>query len=380
MSLFTPPRLRALVATQLLLLVPMFAHGADCPARDDHRIPKGQWYLHWENDLFTRFASDEYFTNGVRVGYAWSPGCEREWVKNPAEWFEGTALGRKLKLGDPAHFTRSSTFAVGQSIYTPSDIERADYLPDDHPYGGWLYGLLRYDYTTPGHDEVDDSAWFSQVQKSFELQAGIVGPAAGGAEVQKWVHEIMDDKDPKGWQYQLENEPGLGLMFQWQKRYARKSRTFDVIPSFAASLSNVQTFASAGVMMRVGQNITGFPSRPVEAARVTAGELQDDQSTCFGMHFFSECYLFLGGEARYVARNIFLDGNTFSDDGPRVDSKPMVYDIVAGLRLRIPSWGLTFSYIGVRRTNEFEPVPATSRHRDGRHEYGVASFSWDTHF
>jgi lipid A 3-O-deacylase len=372
--------MRVIVAALLLSLATTVAQGMECKARDDHRIPKGQWYLHWENDLFTRFASDEYFTNGLRVGYAWSPGCERQWVRNPAEWLEGTALGRKLALGDPAKFTRSSTFAIGQSIYTPSDIEMATYLPDDHPYGGWLYGLLRYDYTTAPHDETGASAWFSQVQKSFELQAGVVGPAAGGAEVQKWVHEVMDDKDPKGWDYQLKNEPGLIAMFQWQKRYARASRTFDVIPSFGVALGNVQTFASAGVMMRIGQNIMGFPSRPVEAARVTAGELQDDHGTCLGMHFFSECYLFVGGEARYVARNVFLDGNTWRDGGPSVDRKPMVYDIVAGLRLRIPSWGLTFSYIGVRRTNEFDPVPATSRHRDGRHEYGVASFSWDTHF
>jgi hypothetical protein len=83
---------------------------------------------------------------------------------------------------------------------------------------------------------------------------------------------------------------------------------------------------------------------------------------------------------RYMAHNIFLDGNTFRDGGPRVDRVPVVYDVTAGLRLRFPGLRLTFSYIGVRRSKEFEPVPLTSRHRDGRHEYGVASFSWDTHF
>ena len=78
------------------------------------------------------------------------------------------------------------------------DITIEDYLPNDHPYGAWLHGLLRHDYTSALHDE--DADWGSQVQKSVELQLGVVGPAAGGAEVQKWVHEIMDDKDPKGWQ------------------------------------------------------------------------------------------------------------------------------------------------------------------------------------
>ncbi|HEX6637497.1 MAG TPA: lipid A deacylase LpxR family protein [Steroidobacteraceae bacterium] len=351
---------------------------AECAARTHTHVPKGQWYLHWENDLFTRFASDEYFTNGVRVGYAWDPGCERGWVRAPARWLEDSWLGRRLGIDDTDEYTRSSTFAIGQSIYTPSDITIEAYLPNDHPYGAWLYGLLRHDYTSALHDEA--ASWGSQVQKSVELQLGVVGPAAGGAEVQKWVHEVMDDKDPKGWEHQLANEPGLMASFLWQKRYARKSRTFDVIPSLGVALGNVQTYALAGLTMRVGQNIAGFPSRPVEAARVAAGELRDDHSTCFGIHFFSECYLFLGGEARYVAQNVFLDGNTWRDGGPHVHREPLVVDVVAGLRLRIPQWGLTFTYTGVRRSREFEPVPVTSRHRDGRHEYGVASFSWDTHF
>ena len=360
-----------------MLLLPAAAH-ADCDALINKKIPKGQWYLHWENDLFTRAASDEYFTNGLRAGYAWEPGCERGWVKKPARWLENSALGRRIGLGDPARFTRSATFAIGQSIYTPSDISIANYLPDDHPYGGYLYGLLRYDYTT--HAQAEEAHWDSQVQKSFELQAGVVGPAAGGYEVQNWVHEVMDDKDPKGWDNQLRNEPGLMASFLWQKRFVRRSRKFDVIPSFGAALGNVQSHALAGMTMRFGENISGFPSRPVEAARVTAGQLRDDHRTCYGLHFFSECYLFLTGEVRFMAHNVFLDGNTWRDGGPQVDRTPVVYDIVAGLRLRIPQWGLTFTYIGVRRSREFEPVPVTSRHADGRHEFGVASFSWDTHF
>lgn len=363
-------------AVALAFMLPVAAQ-AECAAREDHSIPKGQWFLHWENDVLTRFASDEYFTNGLRVGYSWEPGCERGWVKTPARWLE-KLMGEKLALGDPDRHTRSATFALGQSIYTPSNIEIADYLPDDHPYGGYLYALLRYDYTRPLHDE--DGTWGSQVQKSFELQTGIVGPSSGGAEVQKWVHEVMDDKDPKGWDHQLQDEAGLMTTFTWQKRFVRHSRTFDITPMFSAALGNVQTYASMGMTMRLGQNISGFPSRPVEAARVSAGQLRDDRSTCYGVRFISECYLFIGGEARFMAHNIFLDGNTNVDGGPSVNREPMVYDLTAGFRLRFPGLGLTFSYIGVRRSREFNPVPATSRHSDGRHEYGVASFSWDTHF
>jgi lipid A 3-O-deacylase len=359
----------------LLLLAATHAL-ADCEARANPRTPKGQWYLHWENDLFTRFASDEYFTNGLRVGYAWDPGCERRWIAREGEWLESTALGRKLGLGDPAKYTRSAMFGIGQSIYTPSNIRIAEALPDDHPYAAWLYALTHLDYTSP---EQPTENWTTQRQHSFELQMGIVGHGAGGKEVQTWVHEINDDVKPQGWHHQLHNEPGLVLSYQWQRRYVHPSRGFDFTPSFMGSLGNVQTFGAAGITMRLGDNIAGFPSRPFEAARVSRGQLRDDHAMCGKIHFISECYVFVAGEARYVARNIFLDGNTFRDS-PHVDSKPLVYDYSLGFRLRVPQWGLTFTYTFVHRTSEFDPVPATSKHRDGHHEYGVASFSWDTHF
>jgi hypothetical protein len=359
--------------TPLLFVLPAFA---DCDARADKTIPKGQWHLHWENDVLTRFASDEYFTNGLRVGYAWDPGCERRWIANQAEWLEGTGLGRKLGLGDPARFTRSASFGLGQSIYTPSDIQIATPLPDDHPYAGWLHVDTHFDYTTP---EVPLDTWTSQRQHSLELQLGIVGPGAGGKEVQTWVHEINDDKKPQGWHNQLHNEPGLLVSYQWQRRYLHPSRGLDFTPSIMGAAGNVQTYAAAGVTMRFGDNLAGFPQRPTEPSRVLKGQLRDDHAMCGKIHFISECYVFVSGEARYVARNIFLDGNTFRDS-PSVDAKPLVFDYSLGFRLRMPGPGLTFTYMYVHRTSEFSPVPATSKHQDGHHEYGVATFSWDTHF
>ena len=61
---------RHMVGPFIFFAAPAFA---DCDARADKTIPKGQWHLHWENDVLTRFASDEYFTNGLRVG-SWDSG------------------------------------------------------------------------------------------------------------------------------------------------------------------------------------------------------------------------------------------------------------------------------------------------------------------
>ena len=63
-----------------------------------------------------------------------------------------------------------------------------------------------------------------------------------------------------------------------------------------------------------------------------------------------------------------------------MDSKPFVFDYSLGFRFRMPGPKLTFTYMYMHRTSEFSPVPSTSSYRDGHHEYGVATFSWDTHF
>ena len=62
-------------------------------------------------------------------------------------------------------------------------------------------------------------------------------------------------------------------------------------------------------------------------------------------------YAYLGGEARAVAHNIFLDGNT-SGGGPSVDRRPFVGEAQAGIAAQ---WGNLRGRLGqVLRTREFE--------------------------
>ena len=74
----------------------------------------------------------------------------------------------------------------------------------------------------------------------------------------------------------------------------------------------------------------------------------------------------LSANARAVARNIFLDGNTF-EDSHSVDRKPVVADVYAGMALLIDRWKL--SYAQVFRTREFDGQPH-------HHEYGSLSLSY----
>ena len=62
-------------------------------------------------------------------------------------------------------------------------------------------------------------------------------------------------------------------------------------------------------------------------------------------------YVFVGGEGRAVARNIFLDGNTF-EDGPSVERHTFVADVQAGVALVVD--GIRIAYTHVLRTKEYD--------------------------
>jgi len=69
------------------------------------------------------------------------------------------------------------------------------------------------------------------------------------------------------------------------------------------------------------------------------------RETTYGLH------LFAGAEGRAVARNIFLDGNTW-EHSPCVTKKPFVADLSAGIGLVLGATKLTYTH--VYRTEEFD--------------------------
>lgn len=62
--------------------------------------------------------------------------------------------------------------------------------------------------------------------------------------------------------------------------------------------------------------------------------------------------MFGGLEGRAVGRNIFLDGNSFQDDGPSVDKNMLVGEARIGLALTFDD--VRFAYTQVFRSQEFE--------------------------
>jgi lipid A 3-O-deacylase len=287
--------------------------------------------IQFENDFFGG-GTDRHFTHGTRIECLTRP---LKWIAEGADKLPWFSSEKALNDSDEALKARAS-ISIGQSIFTPEDTTAKDLIPDDRPYAGWLYvgfgivanqGSKRYD--------------------KLELEIGMVGPYSFAEEVQTYWHSLLDLQVPQGWDNQLENELGAVLYYEQARRYDRRvmlGLKADIIPHFGGSLGNVFTYAAAGFTVRLGSNLEDDFGPPRIRPSLPGGAF-------FRPEKGFTWYLFAGLEGRAVLRNIFLDGNTFTDSHS-VDKKPLVGDVQAGLVLQ---WNrFRISYTQIFRTKEFD--------------------------
>lgn len=284
--------------------------------------PRGSWAFVFENDLF--YDQDRNYTNGVRLEYSTPQGGAPEWL---------TRIAANDFLFAPGSNYLAS-YALGQNIYTPRDIDVSPAPPDQRPYGGWLYGEISL---------LGDNG---ERLNSLTLSLGVVGPASLAEQSQKFVHDLIGATEPLGWDDQLRNEPALLIAYERRWRAVGTDigpLELELMPHLGAHLGNVFTFANAGATLRIGRNMPrdyGVPR--IQPALPGAGYFEADR---FG------AYVFAGIDGRAVGRNIFLDGNSFRD-GPSVDKNALVGDLQVGVAV---VWKrVRLSYTRVFRTAEYD--------------------------
>jgi len=314
-----------------------FANEPAVSLEPHRRHEGGTLSIYYENDLFA--GTDRYYTNGTKISYT-TPNLNR---------FEDDVFSRPfapaigfLPYVNRPNYQRNFAISIGQNMYTPDNTESATLIESDRPYAGWLYlgfGMI----------------WKNQfVRNALTLEVGMVGPASYAEEAQRLIHDMRGIDVPKGWDNQLRNEIGamLGYERTWRWPYIenRAGFNYEVLPFAGATLGNVMTYASAGVELRYGFNLPDDFGTPTLAPTSTTntpveGNLEADRTRYdFGI------YAFFRAEARAVARNIFLDGNTFQDSHS-VDKRWFVSNLSAGISMNYHNTKIT--YAGVYRTEEF---------------------------
>ena len=278
-----------------------------------------------ENDIFS--GTDRDYTNGFRIDYI-------------SERNDLIGIGRFAKEHLNPYFQADDwymTYALGQTMLTPSDITDPNPPQNERPYAGWLYASIGV---------VADSG---TALNSMVLDLGVVGPLSGAEQFQKYVHDIIDADKPVGWDGQLENEPAFRLL------YEHKRRAFfdlnlpvadigaDLLPHANVSLGTLDTSVGVGVTARIGQDLLNDYGPPRVRPAVGAPGFFDGSD---GFRW----YLFAGAEGRAVARNLFLEGNTFNQiDGVSINR--LVADFQLGAAIGFG--GVEMAYTHVLRTEEY---------------------------
>ncbi|MBT5433149.1 MAG: lipid A deacylase LpxR family protein [Rhodospirillaceae bacterium] len=296
-----------------------------------------------ENDFFVS-SGDGQYTHGMQASYLSGANDVPDFIVGTAEWLPIFETGSDMRWG----------ISVAQSMFTPDDIQSTGLIEDDQPYAGWLrtdIGLV-----SDTGDRLD----------RVSLSLGIVGPQSYAEDTQVWFHEVIEASRPNGWDHQLSNEPAVNLFYERQYRLVKPvgleglDLEWDFTPRGSIALGNVYTYGAIGAEFRIGQQL----EQDYGAPRIGAGVAG---SGYFLPVAWNEVgwYFFAGLEGRAVARNIFLDGNTFADSHS-VSKNIFVGEFQAGAAV---TWGhmrLTFTH--VLRSKEFEG-------QDAPDQFGAISLS-----
>jgi lipid A 3-O-deacylase len=324
-----------LFVLMLILMVPMRA-----PAENGSQTDQGIYYsLSIENDLFA--SRDQRYTSGIKVS-----GLRAE------ERLPGIFRRNLDRIPFfPEHGKKRFGFQIGQSIFTSDDISEKNPSENERPYAGWLYTTMEVSSDT------------GRILDQFQITLGLVGRYSLAEQTQKTFHKIINSPDPKGWHTQLKTEPGIIISYQ-RKWKAKKEFVeiaglgLDFSPHLGGSLGNIFTHLAMGGIFRAGIDLPQDYGPPLISPSMAGSNFFVPANT-FGW------YVFAGLEGRAVARNIFLDGNTFRHSRS-VNKKYFVADIMGGAVVTFNKFRLAYTH--VLRTKEFKG-------QDGMDNYGAVTLT-----
>jgi lipid A 3-O-deacylase len=289
-----------------------------------------------ENDVF--FNTDKHYTQGLKISYV-TPGLADESVFNaPIKLLRNCLFlfaTRETDLDDRLEWT-----ILGQSLFTPANIRLDNPDPRDRPYAGWLYG---------GFDFIQNAA--DRRLDALELQFGVVGSAALGRQTQNDFHQFLAAAKAKGWGHQLANE--FGFNASWERKWRLSVELpekfgLEFIPNAGITAGNVFTYGELGGIVRFGRGLkASWGPELIRPGYSGTSYFEAARARDIDLGFA----LFGGVQGRAIARNIFLDGNSFASSRS-VPKNYLAGDLIFGLQLFYSNY-LSVSATYVIRSSEF---------------------------
>jgi hypothetical protein len=280
--------------------------------------------VNYDNDFFG--SSDRYYTQGVNLELV-------------AEGLGANPISHLL--------IKPKTCAVryGLSLehiaFTPSNILTDDIRPLDRPFAAAAY-LKSFAMAT---DTLHRSRWVS----AFSM--GVMGPAAGGGELQRWIHEWTTNPKPLGWQHQIRNDVIVQYEIAYEKELLRLGTALSVQGGGTAKAGSLFTHFSANASIMVGRIGNPFGRKS-------------------NRRFF--LYGFMQPMVTAVGYDVTLQGGLFNDKSPHTVSEKDIERLTAQ-----NNYGVVLRYHWLYA--EFFQTMLTREFKTGRpHRFGGVKigFSW----
>ncbi len=217
----------------VIIQFPLFGQLIDNTASYRNISSDRYFRFHYENDYFSE--TDEFYTQGINL----------EFVHPVISKFPLSRL-----------VFNSSTAQVKNGIslehigFTPTSIGHNEILYGDRPFAAALF-LKTFSI-------INDSVHKYRI--ASVLSTGVMGPAAGGEQMQQEIHRWIGDLQPLGWQNQVQNDLILNYQVDIEKNVLTY-RNYLVINAKAGGMAGtLYDKASLGFVFMTGVFESPFQS------------------------------------------------------------------------------------------------------------------------
>jgi lipid A 3-O-deacylase len=190
-----------IIIMPVFLLIPVIIMAQAMDNTVSFRSISGNKYfrINYENDFFT--ASDRDYTQGILIEKV-HPGFNR--------------FPLMKILWHPQHCELKYGLAIEHNAYTPNQIDRFSIQYGDRPYAGVL--LLKTFLIATDYER--------KHRISVSLSTGLIGPGAGGEQMQSTIHHWIRYTQPEGWHNQIRNDLALNYQINGEKEFYRYQNHF----------------------------------------------------------------------------------------------------------------------------------------------------------
>ncbi|WP_159470367.1 lipid A deacylase LpxR family protein [Dyadobacter sp. 3J3] len=202
-------------------------------ARAQQAEPAKLFRFYEDNDFLNirGHGTDKAYTNGVRLDLFYQR-------KRPSRLFIDHMMP---KAGNNSIDTYG--WSVMQMMVTPSNLTIPDYQSNDYPYSGALFvthSLSSYNKT-------------KKYNFQTELVAGIRGPASFARQTQVWIHHLIHDERPMGWQNQCTTKFLLNANFVTEKSLVAFKQVIEVIGGAQITAGTMTNSMTIYPLIRIGK-------------------------------------------------------------------------------------------------------------------------------